>query len=260
MWERRMEWPLTVTALLFLAAYAWPILDPSLGRGARDWCEAVTWGAWALFALDYAVRFALAQDRRAFLRRNLLDLVVIVLPLLRPLRLLRLVAMLNVINRNASLALRGKVIVYVVGATVLVMFCSALAVLEAERPLEQASIRSFPDAVWWAVSTITTVGYGDRYPVSGTGRFIAVGLMIAGVALLGVVTAEFASWLVRRVEQVEETAQTATRQQISELTNEIAELRALIAAGGPRRGGHPADESAAGPPDPGGDRFPPGPP
>lgn len=230
MWEKRMEWPLTGVAVLFLAAYAWPILQPSLGSTGRAWCETVTWIAWALFALDYVVRLVQSPDRVRFLTRNVLDLLVIVLPLLRPLRLLRLVAMLNVLNRNAALALRGRVIVYVVGSTVLIVFCAALAVLEAERPFSDAGIRTFPDALWWAITTITTVGYGDRYPVSGTGRMIAVGLMVAGIALLGVVTATFASWLVKRVEEVEASSQTVTRAQIAELSREIAELRAALAA------------------------------
>ncbi|GAA3802219.1 potassium channel family protein [Amycolatopsis tucumanensis] len=230
MWEKRMEWPLTGVAVLFLGAYAWPILQPSLGSTGRVWCEVVTWLAWGLFALDYVVRLVQSPDKPRFLRRHVLDLLVIVLPLLRPLRLLRLVAMLNVLNRTAALALRGRVVVYFVGATALIVFCAALAVLEAERPIEEAGIRNFPDALWWAITTITTVGYGDRYPVSGTGRLIAVGLMVAGIALLGVVTATFASWLVRRVEEVEAASQTVTRAEIAELSREIAELRAALAA------------------------------
>lgn len=230
MWEKRMEWPLTGIAVLFLAAYAWPILQPSLGSTGRGWCEVVSWLAWGLFAVDYVVRLAHSPDKLHFLRRHVLDLLVIVLPLLRPLRLLRLVAMLNLLNRNAALALRGRVVVYFVGATVLIVFCAALAVLDAERPVDGAGIKTFPDALWWAVSTITTVGYGDRFPVSGTGRMIAVGLMIAGIALLGVVTATFASWLVKRVEEVEATSQTVTRAQIAELSREIAALRAALDA------------------------------
>ncbi|OXM70789.1 MULTISPECIES: potassium channel family protein [Amycolatopsis] len=222
-----MEWPLTGVAVVFLAAYAWPILQPSLGSTGRLWCEVVTWLTWGLFALDYVVRLVQSRDKPRFLRRHVLDLLVIVLPLLRP---LRLVAMLNVLNRTAALALRGRVVVYFVGATVLIVFCAALAVLEAERPVEEAGIKTFPDALWWAITTITTVGYGDRYPVSGTGRLVAVGLMVAGIALLGVVTATFASWLVRRVEEVEATAQTVTRAQIAELSREIAELRAALGA------------------------------
>ncbi|MFC9257885.1 potassium channel family protein [Amycolatopsis thailandensis] len=229
MWEKRMEWPLNAAAVLFLVAYAWPILQPSLGHTGRVWCEVVTWLSWAVFALDYGVRLRHAEDKRAFLKSNIFDLAIIVLPLIRQLRLLRLVTVLNVLNRNAGLSLRGRVVVYTVGATALIVFCSALAVLDAERAQPDAPITDFPDAVWWSITTITTVGYGDRYPVSGTGRVVAVGLMVAGIALLGVVTATLASWLIRRVTEADENAQAVTREHLDELTREVKALRAELA-------------------------------
>ncbi|WP_370944570.1 potassium channel family protein [Amycolatopsis sp. cg5] len=231
MWEKRMEWPLNLAALLFLAAYAWPILDPTLGATARLWFEIITWGSWALFAFDYAVRLYLAGDKKTFLKEHVLDLLIIVLPLIRQLRLLRLVAVLNILNRSAALSLRGRVVVYTVGSTAMIVFCAALAVLEAERGAESPTIKDFPDAVWWAITTVTTVGYGDRYPVTHTGRIIAVGLMMAGIALLGVVTATLASWLIRRVAEAEETAQAVTREHLNELGRQIAELREIIEHG-----------------------------
>jgi voltage-gated potassium channel len=57
--------------------------------------------------------------------------------------------------------------------------------------------------LWWALTTIATVGYGDRYPVTGQGRLVAAGLMVAGIAVLGVVTASIASWLIEKVREVE---------------------------------------------------------
>lgn len=230
MWEKRIEWPLNVAALLFLAAYAWPILQPSLGTTGRDWCEVVSWATWALFAVDYAVRLAQAPDRPDFLKKHVLDLLVILLPLIRPLRLLRLVAMLSVLNRNAGFSLRGRVVLYTVGSTAMVVFCAALAELEAERAAESPTIKDFPDALWWAITTVTTVGYGDRYPVTNAGRVIAVGLMVAGIALLGVVTATLASWLIRRVTEAEEAAQAVTRDHVLDLTHQIEALRQELAA------------------------------
>src|SRR5262245_49073684 len=84
---------------------------------------------------------------------------------------------------------------------------AALAILDAERTNPDASIRSYGDALWWAISTITTVGYGDLYPTTLEGRLVAAALMIAGIALLGVITASIASWFVQRVREVETTEQ-----------------------------------------------------
>ena len=81
----------------------------------------------------------------------------------------------------------------------LLAFCAALAVLDAERSSPDANITDFGDAIWWAITTMTTVGYGDRYPVTSVGRLVAFGLMIGGIALFGTVTATLASWLVETV-------------------------------------------------------------
>ncbi|KQY56331.1 ion transporter [Nocardioides sp. Root140] len=229
-WERAAEWPLTGLALLFLAAYAWPILEPDTPAWWVTACQWMTWIAWAAFTVDYLARWFLSHDRRGFVLGNVLDLLVVVLPILRPLRLLRLVKLLGVLNRHAGSSLRGQVIVYVTGGTGLVLFVAALAVLDAERGAEGANIGTFSDALWWAMTTVTTVGYGDQFPVTTTGRFVAGGLMVAGIALLGIVTASFASWLLDRVSEVEEESNAVTRRDLRALTREIAALRAEVVA------------------------------
>ena len=244
-WEARADWPLTFAALLFLVAYALPILDLGLSSPVQQVCRAVTWVAWGLFAVDYIARLVLAPDRRRFVRGNVLDLAVVALPVLRPLRLLRLVALLSVLNRYAGDSLRGRVAVYVAGSTSLVLFVASLAALDAERGAKGATITTFPDALWWALTTVTTVGYGDRYPVTAEGRFVAAGLMFAGIALLGIVTAALASWLLDKVREVEEHAQAATRADVTTLTAEIRALRAVLAGRD-----LPPDASAAGAGDP----------
>lgn len=227
-WDRRAEWPLTAAAMVFLIAYAWPILVPSLSEEVREALQLAAWAAWGLFLVDYLVRLGLATDRGRFFVRNLFDLLVVVLPLLRPLRLLRLVTLLHVLNRRAGASLRGRVVVYVVGAAAMILFVASLAILEAERGRDGSNIESFGDALWWTATTVTTVGYGDRFPVTGTGRAIAAGLMLSGIALIGVVTATFASWLIERVQEVGDAAQAATRRDFEALAQEVAELRRAI--------------------------------
>jgi voltage-gated potassium channel len=216
-----MEWPLTVAALVFLAAYAWPILDPDVPGSVRVACEVTTWTVWALFAIDYAARVGRADDRVSWVVRHPLELVTLVLPMFRPLRALRLVTLLRVLNRSAAGNLRGRVAVYVTFGSSLIAFIAALAALEAERNAEGASIVSFGDAMWWACTTMTTVGYGDTFPVTTTGRFIGVGLMVGGIALLGTVTATFASWLVNAVRDEQEE----TEDQLDAVRAELLGIR-----------------------------------
>jgi voltage-gated potassium channel len=228
-WEAAADWPLAAAAVLFLVSYAGPILWPGLPAPWPGVGHVLAWATWGVFAVDYAVRLALSRSRWLFVRVNLVDLAVVALPLLRPLRLLRLVTVLAVLNRRAGGSLRGRVAVYVAGSTVLVLFVASLAVLDAERGREGATINTFGDALWWAMTTVTTVGYGDRFPVTTTGRFVAAGLMLAGIALLGVVTASFASWLLDRVREVEDQAQAATRHDVEALSRQVQALRADLA-------------------------------
>jgi voltage-gated potassium channel len=227
-WESRTEWPLAVTALAFLIAYAWPILQPDLSSSAKSLCHVVDYVSWSVFVVDYAARLGLAANRARYFWRHIVDLFVVALPFLRPLRLLRFALLLRVLNRTAAASLRGRVAVYVAGASVLVIFCAALAALDAERGHPHANITTFGSALWWACVTVTTVGYGDHFPVTAEGRFVAIGLMLAGVALLGVVTASMATWFIEKVREVEDDAQAATRLDLAELRDEVRRLRMAL--------------------------------
>jgi voltage-gated potassium channel len=220
-WERATDWPLMVAAVVFLAVYAVPILAPDLPSWLLALCRWLSWIAWGIFVVDLVVRLALADERLRYLGRHWYDLLVIVLPLLRPLRLLRLIPLLSVLNnRRAQTALRGRAAIYVVGGASLLAFVAALAVLDVERSSSDANISDFGDAIWWAVTTMTTVGYGDHYPVTSVGRVVAFGLMLGGIALLGTVTATLASWLVERVQ--------AEKEQSADLHATIRRLEAKV--------------------------------
>lgn len=222
-WERWTNWPLTAAAVVFLGVYAVPIIWPQIPQTMLTACSGVAWATWALFAADLLVRVFLAPDRRRYLLRHWFDVIVLVLPLLRPLRLLRLVSLLRVLNRRATTGLRGRLAVYVAGGAGLLAFCGSLTVLDAERGSSEANIVNFGDAIWWAAATMTTVGYGDRYPTTGVGRLAAVALMVAGIAVLGVVTATLASWLVEQVK-------TSEQEQTEEFRAELADLRVRVNA------------------------------
>lgn len=199
-WEARTEFPLSVASLLFLAAYAVHVLDAGLPGDWHIVCIAVALGAWALFAVDYAVRWRLSgygPHLLSYVRRHLLDTVVLVLPMLRPLRIVRFYEAVQRRRDQPRLSLYGRVISYAGLASVLLGFAGALAVYQQERDAPGATIRTFGDSVWWTCSTLATVGYGDVTPVTPVGRTIAVGMMGCGLALLGAVTGAFSSWLVQ---------------------------------------------------------------
>ncbi|WP_115032602.1 potassium channel family protein [Dermatophilus congolensis] len=227
-WERLTGPWMTGVALLFLVAFAWPILDPGISRQWHEISAVVMDVTWGLFALDYGVRLCLSRQRYRFLLHSPIELLVVLLPMLRPLRLLRLLTVLVVVHRTSAAMLRGRVVVYIVGGALFLAFVGALAMLDAERGAPGAHIDTYGDAVWWALATMTTVGYGDAYPVTMHGRLIAAGMMIGGIALLGSVTASLASWLTDRLAVPDEGAVSAESVAVAELTARVTELTAQL--------------------------------
>jgi voltage-gated potassium channel len=222
-WERYAEWPLAAAALLFLGLFSVQVLARPHGREAYVlW--VISWIVWGLFIVDYVVRLYLASNRWHWFVRHLLDFAIVALPLVRPLRLLRLLVLIEVLQSAIGNAFRGRIVVYTVSGVLLLIYTSSLAVFDKERFLPGATINSFGKALWWSITTVTTVGYGDVYPVTNTGRIIAVLLMIGGISLVGVVTAALASWIIERVSEEEIVSQTATAAHIEELRGEIREL------------------------------------
>jgi voltage-gated potassium channel len=200
-WERRAEVPLLFLAVAFLTAYAWPILDPHLDHDLRTTLSVVSWTVWIAFAVDFLIRIWLSEERAGYVVRHWYDVALIALPMLRPLRLLRALALARLLSRSATRTLAGRASLYVIGTAIASAFLGALTILDAERTASDANIRTFGDALWWACTTVTTVGYGDRYPVTTTGRFVAFALMVVGIALVGSVTAAVAAWFMSQVQK-----------------------------------------------------------
>jgi voltage-gated potassium channel len=229
-WEDLTAYPLTMLSVLFIVVYAWPILDPQMDPGWRDVCEGSDLIIWGIFCLEYITRLLLAGNKLWFVRTHWFDLAILILPVLRPLRAMRLFNALRVLNRHATTLTRGRLALYVLGTSALIVTVAALAVLEAERGHPDSTIESFPAALWWAVCTVTTVGYGDLYPATVEGRLVAVALMIGGLGLIGFTTGSLASWIVDRISDSERPNGAATRADIALLLHEVRRLRAEVAA------------------------------
>ncbi|MFF4245319.1 potassium channel family protein [Streptomyces sp. NPDC001822] len=196
-WEQRTEGPLFVAAMVFLLGYSVRVLAPGDAGPLRDLALALVCATWLLFAADYATRLRLSGLGRRFVRVHWLDTVVLLLPLLRPLRMVQVYTAVQKRRERPRLSLYARVMAYASLTAVLLGFSAALAVYHQEHDAPGASIRTFGDSVWWACATLTTVGYGDAVPVTFGGRAVAVVLMACGLALLGAVTGSFSSWLLQ---------------------------------------------------------------
>jgi voltage-gated potassium channel len=236
-WEHLTSYPLTLLSIFFIAVYAWPILVPAMDDHWRNVCEIGDLLIWAVFCVEYIARLLLASNKVRFVRTHWFDLSVLILPVLRPLRALRLLNALRVLNRHAVSWTRGRLALYVVATTALIVLMAGLAVLEAERGHPQSNIESYPQALWWAVCTITTVGYGDLYPETLEGRLVAVTLMVGGLGLIGFTTGSLASWIVDQLSDSERPNGNATRGDVALLLREVRKLRAEVA----ELKGHPSE-------------------
>lgn len=205
-WERHGQVPLLLASLLYLTAYTVHVLVPELSPGWHDFWLAVTFGTWTAFIVDYVVRLSLSRHRWAYARRHWLDVLVLALPLLRPLRMMQVYAAAQARRPRPRLSLEGQVMALTTLTVLILGYSGSLAVYRAERDAPGASIQTFGDAVWWACVTLSTTGYGDVVPVTWRGRLVAAVMMGVGVGLIGSVVGVFSSWLVQSFRERSEKA------------------------------------------------------
>ncbi|MFE2285808.1 potassium channel family protein [Streptomyces sp. NPDC059443] len=205
-WERRTELPLFYASLIFLAGYAVAVLADRTHPLWRDIGLLLVALTWLCFIVDYVARLALSGMRPLrFVRVHWLDTLVVVLPMLRPLRMVKVNTALQARSDRPRLGLYARVMTYAGLSAGLLGFAGALGVYHFERSAPGGTIHTFGDAVWWVCETLTTVGYGDMAPVTPAGRTIAAGLMACGLALLGAVTGSFSSWMLQVFRREDES-------------------------------------------------------
>jgi voltage-gated potassium channel len=203
--QKAAEVPMLVASFAFLLVIVVPWVF-ELSEGTRDAVSAVSWFIWALFVAEYLVLLYLAPSRWEMVRTHVLDLLIIVLPFLRPLRAARSLRLLRVFAVAGRFAVAVRAVIHRKGfrafgvVAMAVVVGGGLLVYAFERGSSDSNITSLPDALWWAIVTSTTVGYGDHFPATAEGRAVAVVLMLLGIAMLSVVTANIAAYFVTQDE------------------------------------------------------------
>jgi voltage-gated potassium channel len=188
---------LTVLALAFLVTFSWPAFVVEIDARTQTILNLVQWISWIAFAIDLIVGFIAADKKLNFLTRHPLEVITVLLPFLRPLRLLRVISFGSLVIQKVAVGRQFAITLKVFLASILLAYIGAVQITITERGVEGSNIKNFGDGLWWAVTTVTTVGYGDRFPTTSTGRVLAVCLMLVGISLMGVITASVAAWFVK---------------------------------------------------------------
>jgi voltage-gated potassium channel len=238
--ERQTAWAMLVLSLAIIPLLVIP-LAVDLSPTTETVFFTIDWTIWGIFAVEYGIRLYLAPAKGRFVRSNVIDLVVVVIPFLRPLRVARSTRLLRLMAaaRVGALLARGLKAVRVVlvrhnlGYSLLVVTLLTLGAgvavwaVEADEP--DRNIHNVADGLWWAITTLTTVGYGDRFPISPFGRGIAVVLMIVGVGVIGLLAASLASFFLERGGKVETSEDDGGLAEIGarlkRIENQLAEIR-----------------------------------
>ena len=234
--ERVTKYPLALLGLAWLVI-AIVVLTKDLNGSASTVLVGTLFVLWAIVLVEYAVRLVVTPDRLGYLKRRWVEPATVVVP---PLQGWHLVGMekMSLLVYEAELRvetiLKHHSLFRVLIAAAGTLFLGAWLVLLFEEKAKGSNIHSYPDALWWAIVTVTTVGYGDRYPVSAGGRAVAVVLMLVGIGLIGVLTATVASVFVKEHTDANKEAfkkgHDELGQQLSVISDRIADVERRLGA------------------------------
>ena len=188
---------LTFLALAFLVAFSYPAFVNPVPSSTQTLLNIVQWVSWVAFATDLIYGLINAKSKKQYLKKHPLEVAAVLLPFLRPLSLMRVISFGGLAIQKVAIGRQFAITIKVFLASIFVAYISAVQMTITERAVEGSNIKNFGDGIWWAITTVTTVGYGDRYPTTTEGRFLAVALMIMGISLMGVITASVAAWFVK---------------------------------------------------------------
>jgi voltage-gated potassium channel len=231
--ERWLEGPMTLLGLAWLA-----LLVVEFTRGLSPVLDLAGRVIWVVFVIEFAVRFAIAPEKGAFLKRNVLALISLALPAARAariarvlragrgVRLFRLIASLNRGLGSLMAVMGRRGLRYVVAATVVVAVAGAAGMYVFESNPGGTGLNDYGTALWWTVMLLTTMG-SDYWPRTAEGRLLCVGLALYAFAVFGYLTAALASFFIARDASARNT-EVAGAPDLRLLREELRALRAEL--------------------------------
>jgi voltage-gated potassium channel len=244
--ERVTKYPMALLGMAWLVIGI-VVVTADVNGSASIVLVGTLFALWAILLAEYLVRLVITPDRRGYLRRRWVEPATVAVPPLQGWRLVGIEKMTLLVREGelrVEAILRHHSLFRVLIAATATLFLGAWLVLLFEENAKGSNIHTYPDALWWAIVTVTTVGYGDRYPATEGGRAVAVILMLLGIGLIGVLTATVASLFVK--EHTDASKEEFKKghadlgQQLSVISDRLADVER-------RLGATPADVAAADP-------------
>ncbi len=234
--EAVTRYPLVILGVAWMVI-AIVVLTSDLNGSASTALVVTLFVLWAIALVEYVVRLLITPDRRGYLKRRWVEPATVVVPPLQGWHFFGMEKMSLLIYEGelrAESILKHHSLFRVLIAAAGTLFLGAWAVLLFEEKAKGSNIHSYPDALWWAIVTVTTVGYGDRFPVSAGGRAVAVILMLVGIGLIGVLTATVASVFVKEHTDANKEefrkGHADLGQRLSEISDRLADVERRLGA------------------------------
>ena len=234
--EAVTRYPLVILGVAWMVI-AIVVLTSDLNGSASTALVVTLFVLWAIALVEYVVRLLITPDRRGYLKRRWVEPATVVVPPLQGWHFFGMEKMSLLIYEGelrAESILKHHSLFRVLIAAAGTLFLGAWAVLLFEEKAKGSNIHSYPDALWWAIVTVTTVGYGDRFPVSVGGRAVAVILMLVGIGLIGVLTATVASVFVKEHTDANKEefrkGHADLGQRLSEISDRLADVERRLGA------------------------------
>ncbi len=234
--ERVTKYPMALLGVAWLVIAIIVLTSDANGAASLSLVSAL-FVLWAVMLAEYVVRLVVTPDARGYLKRRWVEPAIVVVPPLQGWRLIgveKLSLLVHEGELRVEAILKHHSLFRVLIAAFGTLMIGAWLVLLFEENAKGSNIHSYPDALWWAIVTVTTVGYGDRYPVSAGGRVVAAVLMLVGIGLIGVLTATVASVFIK--EHTDANKETFKKghadlgQQLAVISDRLADVERRLGA------------------------------
>lgn len=197
--EQVTKYPMALLGLAWLVL-AIVVLTTDVNGSTSTVLVGSLFGLWVIMLVEYLVRLVVTPDRPGYIRRRWVEPATVLVPPLQGWHVVgieKMSLLVREVELRVESILKHHSLFRVLIAAVVTLFLGAWLALLFEEKAKGSNIHDYPDALWWAIVTVTTVGYGDRYPVTEGGRIVAAVLMLVGIGLIGVLTATVASVFIK---------------------------------------------------------------